>query len=320
MQKLIKMSGLAMAALVWASVAQADSITLYRTSADATFYPGGYNGVADNTIYYYSPGTAHASYPNGWMRSSDGANNPAYAQNSGGGSRRSLLRFDLSGMSGQNVQVTTDATITLRGSGGSTGLTVGLYEIAPANAGWQESTLDTNNSPSAANNGDPTWFYKSIDATLPWNTSVAADTTSVKWASGHVNIGNAGSNPEGYANTGGLWNDIDLIDQNPGTAVTSYLDMDANMDPVATAIYPGSALYTFTIPAAMIQDWIDNPGDNAGLLVRSSGGTGDIRFISAEAGTKPNGPNLSFDYMIVPEPSTLSLLSLGMLGFLRRRR
>lgn len=189
-------------------------------------------------------------------------------------SERVLLRFDLSGMAGQGVDVVGDATITLNVATGSpTGLEYRFYEIAPANAGWQESTNNTVHNPTTAsvkaNNGDPTWYYKSIDATLdPTTTTAATDTTSLKWASGQTTTGPIGSNPEGYANTGGLWNNIDLVDQDLSTPVTSYLDIKFNMDPVASATLPASGAVNFTIPEAMIQSWIDNPAANAGLLGR----------------------------------------------------
>jgi hypothetical protein len=171
--------------------------------------------------------------------------------------------------------------------------------------------------------GNPTWWYKSIDTDAP-NTSFttsAADTTSTKWLSGQVSLGNQGSNAEGYANTGGLWNPIDLVDQNPATVASNYLTM-GNMDPVASATVSAVGAYTFIIPAAIIQSWIDNPSANAGLLGRWSAGT-TLSFISSENGTAASRPTLSFT--AVPEAGAvafglLATSASGIVLVVRRRR
>ncbi|MCC7086617.1 MAG: hypothetical protein IT427_16585 [Pirellulales bacterium] len=307
-----------MALFLFPITTNATTATLRHGMAVPTYYPGGYNGAADNTIFYYAPfsGSGHPAEPEVWMRSSDGISNALRSNTGGRGSAHSLRRFDLSAMSGQGVHVTGNATLTLTSAGGSTTADYGLYQIAPANAGWTESTINcllfpTNTNPAyqnKSNQGDPTWFYKSIDnatyaATTGWQTTAAQDTTSVKWASEQTSIGNPGSDPESYANTGGLWNWIDLVDQDPSTVADSYLNMPTNMDPVDSEPFPillGTA--NFTIPAAMIQSWIDNPGQNAGLLGRymtTSGTTGD--FYSKEWGTTPERrPTLTFEFELTP--------------------
>ena len=307
-----------------ASLANATTISLYNTAADPEFYPGGYSGQADTTLFYYAAPTGDARAPAVYMRGASGANNPTHLLTGGSGTKRLLLGFDLSGMSGQNVVVTSDATVRLRAHAGTAaGQVIKMYEIAGGNAGWTESTKNYVYWPtvgSVANNGDPTWYYKSVDTSLPETTDPSADSSSTKWLSGQVGLGPAGSSPEGYLGLGGLWNEIDLVDQNPATNnYSTPADLEANLDPVATANYPGGTNYMyFTIPASIIQNWIDNPSQNAGLLVRNPSGT-TAPITSDDAGTVAAGPNLSFDYEIVPEPSTLSLLGLGLLGFLRRR-
>ncbi len=304
------------AILAWtasASSAIAATASLRRGNVDATFYPGGYNGAADNDIFYYAPipGTGHPAEPSVWMRSSDGTYGTVRGAN-GPSNIRTLFRYDLSGMSGQGVDVTGDATLTLTSAGGSPSAIYALFQIAAANAGWVESTnnvlnFPTNTDPSyqnKSNNGDPTWWYKSIDnatyaGTTGFHTTTEQDTTSIKWASGQASLGSPGSNPEGYANTGGLWNPIDLVDQNPATVASDYLTM-GNMDPVASATFPillGTA--SFTIPEAMVQSWIDDPSSNAGLLgkfLTTTSTTAD--FYSSEHGTTTRQPILTFDYEI----------------------
>jgi hypothetical protein len=293
---------------------QAATATLRHLLAEPEFYPGGYTGAADNTIYYYSvTNPLSPIFSEVWMRTSDGMNNQFKANNSASGSYRNLLRFDLGAMSGQGVDVLGNATLTLTLTTlepNAPGYEYYLYQIAAGNAGWQESTNNTAHSPTSpasgisANTGDPTWFYKSIDASLPATTAAANDLTSTKWLSGHVTKGGAGSNPEGYRYTGGLWNPWDIVDQNPSTVVplddTYYVNMD-KMDPVAFAIAPATSgsTMTFTIPEAMIQSWIDSPADNAGFLGRFGAANipiSAIGFASKDNGTAINRPTLTFDY------------------------
>lgn len=110
--------------LVSALVADAATIALKRGEVDPTFYPGGYAGVSDNSIFYFSAASG-ANAPSVWMRSSDGANGATRAVNSSS-NIRNLWRFNLSGMSGQNVEVMGDATLTLTSAGGGTGQTYRL--------------------------------------------------------------------------------------------------------------------------------------------------------------------------------------------------
>lgn len=298
-----------MTILLGATQACAETATLRRGLEEANFYPGGYDGVSDNTIFYYSPPAGHAAEPEIYMRSSDGAYGSLRIANQNT-NIRNLLRFDLSAMSGQGVEVTSAGTLVLTKSGGlSAGLTYGVFQIAPENAGWQESTNNllanpTNTNPSyqnKANQGDPTWFYKSIDATLdPYTTTAETDTTSEKWFSQQTTVAKIGSTPEGYANTGGLWNPIDLIDQDPNTVASNYLTM-GNMDPIDSGEFPDLILdqIVLEIPKEMVQSWIDDPASNAGMLGKFISPTSfSADLYSSENGQSEYRPTLIFDYSI----------------------
>jgi hypothetical protein len=97
--------------------------------------------------------------------------------------------------------------------------------------------------------------------------------------------------------------------------------------PVITATIPsGEQLpMTFTIPAAIIQNWIDHPSDNAGLLLRlpseiDADSNKKVYFFPAEYSYAGYHPKLTFT-TIVPEPATgaLMLIGGGLLTFRRRR-
>lgn len=70
---------------------------------------------------------------------------------------------------------------------------------------------------------------------------------------------------------------------------------------------PLSEVVEFTIPRALIQEWIDTPGSNHGLLLAVGGVGRDVYFTSSEAADEVPKPTLEFPS--VPRPSTLAMLS-----------
>lgn len=66
---------------------------------------------------------------------------------------------------------------------------------------------------------------------------------------------------------------------------------------------------SWTVPAADVQNWINNPSLNHGLLIRNLGGANlDLSFSSVEGAHQPQ---LTIS---VPEPGALSLLLLAAVG------
>jgi hypothetical protein len=94
--------------------------------------------------------------------------------------------------------------------------------------------------------------------------------------------------------------------------------------PIATATAPAvGSSFTFTIPASVLQNWIDHPSDNAGLLLRlsvenDSNSNNRVSLYPREVGST-YGPILKFT--VVPEPATGALILIGGgLLTLRRRK
>ncbi len=78
----------------------------------------------------------------------------------------------------------------------------------------------------------------------------------------------------------------------------------------------------FTLPASVVQNWIDTPSSNNGLFLISNTiqTSTDQSFWSKEGG---GGPSLAFD--AIPEPGTMSLMGISSMGIffvrkLRRRK
>ena len=72
---------------------------------------------------------------------------------------------------------------------------------------------------------------------------------------------------------------------------------------------------TWIIPAAVLQQWIDDPASDNGLLMNNQITTNafDVTFNSVE---NINPPILTFQTQAIPEPSTLALLAVGAVGLL----
>ena len=78
---------------------------------------------------------------------------------------------------------------------------------------------------------------------------------------------------------------------------------------------------TWTIPAAVVQSWIDSPAANAGLMITKTANVGSHFYLSGIDG--PMAPTLSFELgaaaPAVPEPAGLGLVGLALLAVRRRR-
>jgi hypothetical protein len=84
-------------------------------------------------------------------------------------------------------------------------------------------------------------------------------------------------------------------------------------------------IVSFTLPTSLVQSWIDNPSDNAGLLLLTNNDSTNGYYRFAEYGTSENAtpemrPQLVLDVSGVPEPASLFLLAAAPLMLLRRRR
>ena len=128
--------------------------------------------------------------------------------------------------------------------------------------------------------------------------NVSVHEVLVPWAGGTATFNNFGGAP-----------DVQF-----GTDVTAGLN-------TIFFTYPGTGdrYVSWTIPASLLQGWIDLPSTNHGLLVFNTAlvNSSDLQFGSMETA---NAPRLSFS--TVPEPGTAMLAGLGLCAVagLRRRR
>ena len=88
-----------------------------------------------------------------------------------------------------------------------------------------------------------------------------------------------------------------------------------------TVAFPAGTLMwaTGVDVTTIVQYWISNPGSNEGLLIRSVDAVGSNRF-SVASRERSSGAYTAYLDVVVPEPVTLSLLVLGGIGVLTRRK
>jgi hypothetical protein len=216
-----------------------------------------------------------------------------------GQTRRTLLRFDVSSLAGQYTQINSitlnlypdvydDGTV---GTNTAWSNTLEVYEIATANAGWNES----NKQGSSAGTGDSSWLFKSHPSTA--------------WAGG------TGANA-GLSVAGTDYNATPLATAlfGAGTVVNN------------NAVPLGGGLTFAGTPAqltALINAWV-NPATNGGLFLKASNeATITDTIMRLNAGEDADAtlrPALVINYTPVPEPSALGVLAIAAAAMLRRRK
>ncbi|WP_428303853.1 DNRLRE domain-containing protein [Lacipirellula sp.] len=198
--------------------------------------------------------------------------------------RRGLMAFDVAGSGIPAGATITSVSLTMRDVMGLNGdRAVKLHRTS---ADWGEGTsFFSGGQGGPATTGDSTWFYSFYDATTP-----------------------AASTP--WATPGG--------DYAPTASGSSIVSDDLG----AGQLFTWSSA---TNPAmiADIQFWLANPASNFGwtLIGDESAGQTAKRLNSSESTTAPNvPPSLVIEYTAVPEPSTLALATVALIGFRVRRR
>ena len=199
---------------------------------------------------------------------------------------KGLLRFDLSALDGL-VNSITSVTLRLYVNEGE-GL-VGVYRISDANSGWSEGDAAAGGMSPPPSNCATTWSTKFQNANL--------------WAGGQgapVAITDFDATPLAIFNTtGSVGSYVDIA---LGGDLTELITTWSNDDVTVRGI--GS----FSDP-----NGTDTP--NEGMFLISDGTS--VYFSSAQGA---NLPQLIVEGDIIPEPATMSLLAVGGLAALLRRR
>jgi len=209
--------------------------------------------------------------------------------------QRSILRFDVSALDG--LYSTIDS-ITLRlfywddssPGFGTEEVTTNVHAITAANRAWIAGT-----STGGAGAGESTWNNLAHSAT-PWAGSAGLSTAGTDYDS----------------------------------TVLGSQTIDLSDLPAAGTAFDFTFTGTSAALTALIDTWmvdnVDNSQANPGLLMRDPDPTFDLgernRFVasSMEDANAALRPELIVNYTVIPEPATMSLLALGGIAMLRRRR
>lgn len=213
--------------------------------------------------------------------------------NNAGAPCKSLLWFDLSSLAAGTTVNSAALRLTMTANTGTDAdptisTTAHVYPIFASNAGWGEGTKTGSPWPPTATAGESSWQYAQFN-TVPWKNSVGTGT--------YQGLGNPG---DGYSATSIGEVPVFGHGESYETYVTNYTQ-------------------TVTLNAAAIQNWIDNPAQNAGLLIEANVTNVRWDFYSRETANTAYQPMLTLD-VTIPEPGLLALPGLAGLGLLRRRR
>jgi hypothetical protein len=107
------------------------------------------------------------------------------------------------------------------------------------------------------------------------------------------------------------------------TAGTHYESTILHTTNISTTL----GYYSWTVPGSLVQDWIDSPSTNYGLILYQPDNGNNAttkQFRPSEHSNGDFGPYLDFeadapDPLVVPEPTGLGLIGLALLGLRKRR-
>ncbi|MCC7349148.1 MAG: PEP-CTERM sorting domain-containing protein [Phycisphaerales bacterium] len=247
----------------------------FQNGQTTPFIGGTYNGTQDTILF--------------WSTDSN-KNNGAYpALYSAGVNSHILIQFDVSALAGHGTVQSATLKLVQENSGQADAtFTYSVYQLADANAGWQEGNKNYGNATA----GDVTWDWK-IYNTVGWAGAGPYD-------GGANDHGNRGASNAG----------VDYVAT--ALATPTYVQKQDSSN--------NGTVHNISLPASLVTQWIS--GTNAGLIIISNGNmaTNTARFGSSEtylgATYYP-----SLEVTMVPEPTAgILLLGAGVLAFGRRRR
>ena len=218
--------------------------------------------------------------------------------------------------------------------------------VQPASAGTILSSADTYitqytalGGPNSNHGGDASLWIEGLGgqtgiyATIPlvqFNLSAFAGQTVLGAPVVSLFLKDAGGAGDAVTQTIDLHQSLVAWQENTATwnnfGGSGFQTSDAGPTLSTRVVNWGSDKFTYvswTVPASVVQSWIDNSGNNKGLFFFGStpNGSTDLLFSSKEGA---NAPQLTFQTASVPlpKPAAVGLILLGGLGLisLTRRR
>jgi hypothetical protein len=176
-----------------------------------------------------------------------------------------------------------------------------------ADAGLTQQSPNTNSGTATslkADGDDPDRTGSDVNAALRWDLSSIPANAKVSSATVTLNISNH-ANDTGTPQTYGAfalkkaWDENQITWNQPasGASWTSAgaKDYGADRGLMIGEVTPTAfGSYAFTIPAPVVQGWLNNPSSNNGILLAQSGNADGFIFDSREGGTPPK---LTVNYM-----------------------
>src|SRR5215210_5295058 len=174
----------------------------------------------------------------------------------------------------------------------------GLSELAPTTNNGTATTLKVDGDDPDPGGGD-------LYAALRWNLSSIPAGATVNSATITLNISNPSPQTYGVYELKKAWNEGQLT-WNVAATGTPWATAGAKGttdrgSQIASVTPTNIASYTFTIPASVVQGWLNAPSSNSGILLAHT--TNDDGFIfDSKEGTQP--PKLAITYTTVGPTDT----------------
>jgi hypothetical protein len=262
-----------------ASAATVNTVT-FQDGTPAPFTAGNYDGTQDATLYWggdsqFNTGTSPVVFTSGV-------------------NSHIVMQFDVSSLAGKGaIQSAKLVLMPENSSGAAFSSTFSVYQLADANAGWQQGSK----SYAQATTGEVTWDYKA------YNT--------VEWAGATPGPYDPNTDPA-HGNRGASNAGVDYLTPALGTGTYVQVPSHAPVEGDQVSV---------DLPGSLIDHWLS--GTNAGLIIIADGTTAQgEQFVSSDSYYEPSTwkPALQVTYA-VPEPASAALLLVGGgLVTLRRRR
>jgi hypothetical protein len=156
---------------------------------------------------------------------------------------------------------------------------------------------------------DPSGTGRDVSALLRWDVSSIPSGSTIQSATITLRVTDASTNSYPFLALARAWSESAATWQQaaagqPWEIAGATGPADREATPLASLTASATGSHTVTLSAsgiAKVQQWVDNPAQNFGIIVASTSNTNGLDFASRETATVANRPRLTITF-VAPEP------------------